>query len=128
MKNNDNSNKRLIITITIMIIIIIIINNNKILTEIMISWIVIILIKKTNNNNSSNNNNNKNNNIIINYVDSTLTLQAEPTEGVFTLQHTPANHARRCAQVHFSHRGCSGGRTARWCATSTNIQHMSHVR
>ena len=26
-------------------------------------------------------------------MDSTLTLRAEPVEGVFTLQHTPANHA-----------------------------------
>ena len=33
--------------------------------------------------------------------------------GVFTLQHTPANHASRCAQVHVSHRGCSGERTTR---------------
>ena len=46
-------------------------------------------------------------------VDSTLTLRAEPVEGVFTLQHTPANHASRCAQVHVGHRGCSGERTAR---------------
>ena len=36
-------------------------------------------------------------------VDSTLTLRAEPVEGVFTLQHTPANHISRCAQVHVSH-------------------------
>ena len=47
------------------------------------------------------------------YVDNTLTLRAEPVEGVFPLQHTPANHASRCAQVHVCHRGCSGERTAR---------------
>ena len=40
--------------------------------------------------------------IIIIIVDSTLTLQAEPVEGVFTLQHTPANHASRYAQEHMS--------------------------
>ena len=46
-------------------------------------------------------------------VDSTLTLRAESVEVVFTLLHTPVSHAYMCAQVHVSHRGCSGERTAR---------------
>ena len=65
--------------------------------------------------------------LLLLYVNSTLTLRAKPVEGVFTLQHTPANHASKCAQVNVCLRGCSGERTARWCATSTDVQHIGHT-